>query len=209
MSPDNIRKECAHCSKQFTVSKYHVNRQKYCTDKKCRQDRNILRSKAYRVKYPDYHKKSPNSEYRTKVYNGNRSVQRKMDRLAKRAFDGQKQMFVDNVQTFVSLLEFYLFTFLGMTSVSTGGLRQTSAFNLCNLLDNFYKDGVSLVNSDANFKSKLEVINEFVTQFTQSPTSSEIAEVFQLDGSTAGSPRPSKECKSGGGDALPVSVGCG
>lgn len=187
MGLSKTHKVCKHCAKEFTPSKYHVNSQIYCTDEKCKKERIKIRNDLFVSRNPTYHKKRAQKEDVKKVKNGNRRAKRKIERFAERVFEEQKQVIVANSQSVASVLNFYLFTFMGMTSTCMGGVQQSSALNLCNLINNFYKDGVSLVNSDANFKSKLEVINEFVVQLTQSPTPEEIAEVFQLAGSSIGS----------------------
>jgi hypothetical protein len=69
-------------------------------------------------------------------------------------------VFVATSRTFAPKLEYLLLTVLGVACVGLGGLRQTSAFSMSNLLSQAYKDGVSLVNSDANLKSKLEILYE-------------------------------------------------
>jgi hypothetical protein len=177
----SLKKCCQHCDKEFTPNKFHVNRQIFCTDKKCRQERNILRCAKFRDDNPNHFKKAPEHTCRTSAYNDQRREKRKLEKVTNQVFGAHKQMFVAKIQTFASVLNFFFLTFLGMTSMSSGGLRQTSAFNLSNLLNTFYRDGVSLVNADPNLKSKMEVIHEFVAQFDQFSTSEEIAKFFQLD----------------------------
>ncbi len=176
-------KYCQHCRKPFEPNKFNAKRQKFCTRAECKRQRNIIRSRKFRENNPDYFKKSPSQTYRTKIYNDQRDQKRKLESLANRVVSKQKRVFVDQTKTLASLLEFFLFTFLGMTSFASGGLRQTSAFNLSNLLSLYYKDGVSLINADVNLKHKLEILYEFVTQSDQSFESEKLAEILQLAGS--------------------------
>lgn len=186
MGKDTLE-NCEFCGKTFVPDKYNASRQIYCTGAKCKRQRNNIRSTKFRQNHPDYHKKSADqiatNTYRTKIYNHQRRQCRQLDALVKRVVSKQKRVFVDQSKTFVSVLNFFFSAFLGMTSFASGGLRQTSAFNLSNLLSLFYKDGVSLINSDVNLKNKLEMLYEFVTESDQAFESEKLAEILQLGGS--------------------------
>ena len=182
---DSEKKYCDFCSKQFTPNKYNRSQQKYCTDKECRKDRKKVSNANFRIRNPNYYKKSSKeieeNTYRTKVYDQQRLENRRIASLAKRVIKKQKRVIVDQTESFVSLLNFFFLTFLGMLSYSTGGLRQASAFSISNLLNLFYKDGVSIMCADANLKQKMEVLYEFITKSDQCFTVEELAEILQLD----------------------------
>ncbi len=186
MGKDTL-KNCKLCGKTFVPNKYNAKRQVYCTDAKCKRQRNIIRSQEFRQKNPGYHKKSADqiatNTYRTIIYNHQRQQCRQLEALAKRVVSKQKRVFVDQSKTFASVLNFFFSAFLGMTSFASGGLRQTSALNLSNLLNLFYEDGVSLIKSDINLKNKLEMLYEFVTESNQAFESEKLAEILQLGGS--------------------------
>lgn len=203
---DNSLKPCSFCGKSFVPNKYNASRQKYCVDVDCQRQRNIIRSRVFRKQNPNYFQKSSHeTSYRTKPYNHQRDRKRKLDSLALKVSERQKRVFVDNAKTVVSLLEFYFMTFLGMTSFASGGLRQTSAFSLSNLLKLFYKDGVSLINSDINLKQKLEVLHEFVTESNKSFSSEELAEILQLGGSPPSSRGTPEEVEPRSRNDVPLS----
>lgn len=176
---------CEFCGKQFIPNKYNPNRQKYCTCKKCRKERRKASNAIFRDKNPDYYKKTPTEQkektYRTKVYNQQRQQKRQLESLTKRVIKQQKRVIVDHSQSLVSYLNFYFSTFLGMVAYSSGGLRQSSALSTGNLLDLFYKDGVSIIGADKNLKQTMEVLNEFITKSDQCVTTEEFAKILQLD----------------------------
>lgn len=161
-------KICKHCQTKFITSKFHTTCQVYCTQAECKRERNKIRSKKFRNNNPDYFKKTDpeiaDNSYRTEKHNPQRKLKRHIKRCVKGIIDQQEQVFVATSQTFAFKLDFVLKIVLGMTVLSLGGLRQTSAFMMSNLLNSAYKDGVSLINADANLKHKLEILYEHIRE---------------------------------------------
>ena len=163
-------KYCALCKKQFIPNKFNAKRQKYCTDKKCIKERSRIRNKQFRINNPTYYKKNTQeieeNTYRTQEYNQQRQSKRKFESMGKRLIIQQKRVFVDNNKSLASLLEFFFSTFLGMVIHSNGG-RQSSAFATGNLLNLFYKDGVSTICANKNLKQKMESIYANISKSDQ------------------------------------------
>jgi len=157
--------QCEHCLSEYKPCRINYNRQKFCTDKKCRRERNIIRSADFRRKNPDHFK---NNSLRTSIYSRQKNERRRLGSAAKAAVSDVKRVFVSHLRTFAKLLERQLLTLQGMLSFSAGGLSQTSAFEAGKHLQRCYENGVILKESDPLLTAYLEQIYEEVTRINMS-----------------------------------------
>ena len=152
--------QCEHCLSEYKPCRINYNHQKFCTDTRCRRERNKLRSLKWRQNNPGYYK---NDTCRTTIYSRQKNVRRRLGSAAKAAVSDVKRVFVSHLRTFAKLLERQLLTFQGMLSFSAGGLSQTSAFETGKHLQRCYENGVILKESDPLLTAYLEQIYEELT----------------------------------------------
>jgi len=192
---------CEHCSNPYMPVRNNHTRQFYCTQKKCKQRRNIIRSEKYRIDNPDHFMITAaliaEENYRTKEYNDARNearrlrtqakkaVQKSLEPVVKREMKKTARVFVAKQRTSASVLNFHLKTFIGIAALCLGWGRQTSALSVREMLDRCYKNGVGFLEADPVFNQQLEHLYE---QFTHYPSLSneDFTEIFQSGTTSTG-----------------------
>ena len=185
---------CEHCCTPYMPAKNNYTRQINCTQKKCTDVRNIIRSKEFRLDNPDNFKKTPDQivegTYRTKVHNprrnearrlrsqANKAVQKSLEPVVKRQMKEVERVFVDKQRTSASVLSFHLKTFVGILALCLGWGRQTSALSVRTVLDKCYKKGIRFLEADPVLNQQLEHLYEQYTHYP-SLTSEDLNEILQ------------------------------
>lgn len=157
---------CKHCTQTYTPCPYNRKRQKYCTRKNCKKERNVIRSTKWREENPDYFK---DSTERTAVYRQQKRERQAFVTAAKAEVHEVNREFVALTKTSAKLLERSILTLVGAVIFFAGDPLQTSAHEMGNILEKCYDYGVGQTESDPVLKTYLENFHEEINRSDQKP----------------------------------------